>query len=102
MILLSNTKSTRVWIIAILLFLAVPLSAEASWFNKATGVGRTLISNSSPSISNGLVGYWTFDGKDTSWTSATAGTTKDLTSNGKLIPIMRSYATVMLPSVATI
>ncbi|MEK6863619.1 MAG: LamG domain-containing protein, partial [Nanoarchaeota archaeon] len=33
-------------------------------------------------LSDGLVGYWTFDGPHTSWTSATAGTTKDLTSNG--------------------
>ena len=28
-------------------------------------------------LTSGLIGYWTFDGQDTSWTSATAGTTAD-------------------------
>jgi hypothetical protein len=30
----------------------------------------------------GLVGSWTFNGQDTTWTSATAGTTNDLSGNG--------------------
>jgi hypothetical protein len=33
-------------------------------------------------IYSGLVGYWTFDGQDTTWTSATAGTTLDKSGNG--------------------
>lgn len=33
-------------------------------------------------LSCGLVGYWTFDGKDTPWTSATAATTLDKSGNG--------------------
>src|SRR3989338_8887897 len=33
-------------------------------------------------LSCGLVGYWTFDGTDTPWTSATAATTKDKSGNG--------------------
>jgi hypothetical protein len=34
------------------------------------------------SLTSGLVGYWTFDGKDTPWTSATAATTLDKSGNG--------------------
>ncbi|GEM_PF-1427023 len=34
------------------------------------------------SSGSGLVGYWTFDGKDTVWTSATAATTLDKSGNG--------------------
>ena len=33
-------------------------------------------------LSNGLVAYWTFDGKDTPWTSSTAATTLDKSGNG--------------------
>jgi hypothetical protein len=33
-------------------------------------------------LSTGLVGWWTMDGKDTPWTSATAGTTLDSSGNG--------------------
>lgn len=37
---------------------------------------------SSYTISDGLVGYWTFDGKDTNWTSVTAGTVTDNSGQG--------------------
>ena len=33
-------------------------------------------------LANGLVGFWTFDGKDTVWTSSTAGTATDRSGNG--------------------
>ena len=33
-------------------------------------------------LSNGLVGYWPFNGKDVYWTSATAGTAYDRSGNG--------------------
>ena len=33
-------------------------------------------------IQSGLVGYWTFDGKDTSWTNSTTATTLDKSGNG--------------------
>ena len=33
-------------------------------------------------LTDGLVGHWTFDGKDTPWTSATAATTLDKSGNG--------------------
>lgn len=33
------------------------------------------------SLENGLVGLWTFDGGDTSWTSDTTGTTRDRSGN---------------------
>src|SRR3990167_11553757 len=36
----------------------------------------------STGLSCGLVGYWTFDGKDTPWTSATAATALDKSGNG--------------------
>ncbi len=34
------------------------------------------------SLSCGLVGYWTFNNQDMNWTSATAGTVKDMSGNG--------------------
>src|SRR3989344_9247261 len=46
----------------------------------------------------GLVGYWTFDGKNTSWTSDTAGTTNDLSGNsntGTLTNMNRTANTVI-------
>ncbi len=48
------------------------------------------------SLASGLVGYWTFDGKDTVWTSATAGTTLDKSGGGNtgtLTNMARSTAT---------
>lgn len=33
-------------------------------------------------VSDGLVGHWSFDGRDTSWTSATAGTVSDISGQG--------------------
>lgn len=47
---------------------------------KFTSNSKTLTQGSS--LDNGLVGLWTFDGKDTTWTSATAGTTRDGSGNG--------------------
>ncbi|MDE1975233.1 MAG: LamG domain-containing protein, partial [Patescibacteria group bacterium] len=43
-------------------------------------VGQT--TNCTSGLSCGLVGYWTFDGKDTVWTSSTAATTLDKSGNG--------------------
>lgn len=40
-----------------------------------TSNSKTLTQGSS--LESGLVGLWTFDGKDTAWTSTTAGTTRD-------------------------
>ncbi len=34
------------------------------------------------SLAQGLVGHWTFDGKDTNWTAETTGTTADLSGEG--------------------
>ncbi len=47
------------------------------------------------SLDSGLVGLWTFDGKDTTWTSETAGTTRDGSGNnetGTLTSMERSIA----------
>jgi len=43
----------------------------------------TATMNTSPTTlnTNGLVGYWTFDGKDTVWTSSSAATTLDKSGN---------------------
>ena len=41
-----------------------------------------MASSPTNSITDGLVGYWTLDGKDTPWTSATAATTLDKSGNG--------------------
>lgn len=43
----------------------------------------TATSSCSSGLSCGLIGYWTFDGKDTPWTSATAATTLDKSGNGR-------------------
>ncbi len=43
----------------------------------ATTVNASPISR----LTSGLVGYWTFDGKDTAWSSATAGTVTDRSGN---------------------
>jgi hypothetical protein len=42
----------------------------------------TATSTCSVGLSCGLVGYWTFDGKDTPWTSSSAATTVDRSGNG--------------------
>ncbi len=60
------------------------------------GVTPTVASTKT-GISNGLVGHWTFDGKDTVWTSATAATTLDKSGNGNtgtLTNMSRSTSTV--------
>ena len=46
---------------------------------RPTTVGAT---QSAGSLSSGLVGHWTFDGKHTVWTSATEGTVTDSSSGG--------------------
>ncbi len=50
---------------------------------------KTATINSAPSLigqgslgTNGLVGWWTFDGADTHWTSSTAGTVTDKSGSG--------------------
>lgn len=40
------------------------------------------VKNSQSLLESGLVGWWTFDGKDTPWTSSTAGTVIDKSGNG--------------------
>jgi hypothetical protein len=55
------------------------------WDIGADQVARTSQVNTSlkgRGPTNGLVGYWTFDAQDTIWTSATTGTTTDLSGNG--------------------
>ncbi len=52
---------------------------------------------SSTGLSSGLLGHWTFDGKDTLWTSSTTGTTLDKSGNGNtgtLTAMNRSTSTV--------
>src|SRR3989338_8040792 len=44
-------------------------------------IGKAKANVSNDVISNGLVGYWTFDGATTTWSSATAGITGDLSGN---------------------
>ena len=44
-------------------------------------IGKAKANVSNAVISNGLVGYWTFDGATTTWSSATAGITGDLSGN---------------------
>ncbi len=48
-------------------------------------------------LKSGLVGYWSFDGQNTNWTSATAGTTNDLSGSyatGTMTNMSRSASPV--------
>jgi hypothetical protein len=38
-------------------------------------------------LANGLVGLWTFDGKDTVWSGSTAGTATDKSGNGNMMTL---------------
>ncbi len=61
------------------------------------GVTPTVTSTTT-GLNRGLVGHWTFDGKDTVWTSATAATTLDKSGNGltaTLSNMSRSSSTVL-------
>jgi len=44
-------------------------------------IASSAVSADNPNLNSGLVGWWTFDGKDTPWTSATAATTLDKSGN---------------------
>lgn len=59
------------------------------------GAKRLVKTNISPttSLTNGLTGYWTFDGQDTAWTSATAGTTRNRGLSGVATLVNMSQAT---------
>src|SRR3989344_4780579 len=66
-------RITTLTLLSLLLFGFSPIPALASKINVPTNF---LVLNT------GLVGWWTFDGKDTPWTSATAATTLDKSGNG--------------------
>ena len=48
---------------------------SATEIKQLYNLGAANVGHSNAMISNGLVGYWTFDGKDTNWTT---GQTRDL------------------------
>lgn len=49
------------------------------------GAGNHMnVSSSEGNLSSGLVGWWTMDGKDMAWTSATAGTITDKSTTGNI------------------
>jgi hypothetical protein len=54
---------------------------------------------STGSLSTGLVGHWTFDGKNTNWTSPTAGTVTD-SSGGGNTGTLNGYSTNMTRATA--
>jgi hypothetical protein len=63
------------------------------------GVGYGVVLAFSPQygINDGLVGYWTLDGRQTPWSSATAGTALDISgsgNNGTLTSMTKSTAYV--------
>ncbi|OHA42431.1 MAG: hypothetical protein A3H68_00475 [Candidatus Taylorbacteria bacterium RIFCSPLOWO2_02_FULL_46_40] len=59
-------------------------ASEISQLYNATKGSKVEVSNAGGNnLQNGLVGWWTFDGKDTPWTSATAATAIDKSGNGK-------------------
>jgi len=67
-------------IVFILSFFSINTLTEAATVGSSPIVTAT--SSCSTGLSCGLVGYWTLDGKDTTWTSGTAGTTVDKSGNG--------------------
>lgn len=60
-----------IFFVTLIITVQSPISAHAS-----------TIGMSKPGNYLGLVGWWTFDGKDTVWTSSTAATTLDKSGNG--------------------
>jgi hypothetical protein len=50
--------------------------------NLPVGGQATAATTTFTGLNRGLVGYWTMDGKDINWTSATAGTIRDRSGNG--------------------
>ena len=56
---------------------------DLDWDIGADEYGHKTVINSPTTgyYTSGLVGEWSFNGKDTNWTSATAGTTNDLSGN---------------------
>ncbi|MFA6077283.1 MAG: LamG-like jellyroll fold domain-containing protein [Candidatus Paceibacterota bacterium] len=73
-----NLKTFKKYISALLSFTLIALL----FFLLSNQVHASTFGISRPVNSLGLVGYWTFDGKNTPWTSATAGTTLDSSGNG--------------------
>jgi hypothetical protein len=67
----------------------------------STKLGVTPVATSTATgtgVNSGLVGHWTFDGKDTVWTSTTTGTTRDSSGNnntGTLTSMNRATSPVM-------
>jgi hypothetical protein len=61
-------------------------AAEVATLYKKSGAARINASSATlqngSTLTDGLVGHWTFDGADTQWTSATAGTVTDKSSSG--------------------
>jgi hypothetical protein len=47
-----------------------------------SGLAKINVSQSPGTLANGLVGWWTMDGADTVWSSATAGSEMDRSGNG--------------------
>jgi hypothetical protein len=74
--------------------------AHAATINKSVSTttgGLTNTDLTSASSTSGLVGYWPFDGKYMTWTSATAGTAADASGNnntGTLTSMSRATSTV--------
>ncbi|MDD2767061.1 MAG: LamG domain-containing protein [Candidatus Moranbacteria bacterium] len=83
------TKSrTWQWIIILLILFGM---TGAYWYfqtraavtlNKSGVSGTTINASQNTSLTNGLVGQWSFDGKDTAWTSSAAGTIADTSGSG--------------------
>src|SRR3990167_10285368 len=73
-----TSSRTLQWIIIILILTAI----AGGVYHYLNVRGATL--NAPPTTLNtsGLVGYWTFDGADTVWTSSTAATTLDKSGQG--------------------
>lgn len=73
---------------------ALSQSEMATLYENSSGVARA--NSSQTSITSGLVGWWTGDGKDTVWTSATAGSAIDksgTSNNGTLTGMTRATST---------
>src|SRR3990167_9321998 len=75
---MTVTSSRTIQWIVILLILTAIGGGIYHYFNV-----RAAKINTSPTTlnTNGLVGYWTFYGADTPWTSSTAATTLDKSGN---------------------
>jgi hypothetical protein len=90
---LSIKKINKRVIFSLFLLILFPI-----FRTEAVGINSSLPNLGADSLKTGLVGYWTFDGNEVPWTSASAATALDSSGNGNtatLVGLTRSVSPVV-------